>query len=267
MAAYSANQVWATAVAADRINGGLVRGDQDSGDVLELRIILPMSVEADPILRPGTDTRKPAFRTPNRIMVADSLDGRKPIEVTSADEEYAKLVKQHFKHYVMRPLEGKELSQFGRLALRLASEESYPKFLPFEFSVIALMPAMYKRDLRSLEIKQQIEKSNPVHFRKEDAIAGHVRVVEMSYIEKHTCYACQAWFEGYAMMDIQGHQARTNGPAFVTFFTAKAPKVNKLLDIRAKIKEHRGDVEGKVWHLSNVKIESVHPEKYFDGQR
>jgi len=178
---FTADQVWALAVAADRINGSYLKEDQweeQNGSMVKTK-------EA------------------NKLMVKRWLrEGTFP--VTEQDTEEGRRVRQYFNTFIMRELAGK-LNDFERQALKLAQKQEFTGRDLYDFAVISCLPSVARRDLQRQEIKREIYESEQL-----------VGSVGQTIVSDFTVINC--WFnQNYSKWRVQGRM----GEAFVDFWFSK----------------------------------------------
>ena len=127
----TADQVWAYAVTADRINGGYVKMDQWSSD--------------------GQCVIKEA----NKMMVKRWLREGYCGEDTEADWETGRRFRAHFNSYTFLALQGK-LNDFQHQALKIAQMDSFTGRNMLEFSIISCLPDVVRRDQARTEFMAQL---------------------------------------------------------------------------------------------------------------
>ena len=154
---FTADQVWALAVAADRINGSYLKEDQweeQNGSMVKTK-------EA------------------NKLMVKRWLrEGTFP--VTEQDTEEGRRVRQYFNTFIMRELAGK-LNDFERQALKLAQKQEFTGRDLYDFAVISCLPSVARRDLQRQEIKREIYQSEQLVGSVGQTIVSDFTVINWNY--------------------------------------------------------------------------------------
>jgi hypothetical protein len=148
---FTADQVWAYAVTADRINGGYVKMDQWSTD--------------------GQCVIKEA----NKQMVKRWLRENYCGEDTEADWDAGRLSRQHFNSYTFLALQGK-LNDFQHQALKIAQMDVFTGKNMLEFSIISCLPDVARRDQAQREHQQAVFASEPLQGAEGDKISGYLTV-------------------------------------------------------------------------------------------
>ncbi len=181
---FTADQVWALAVAADRINGGYFKED---------------------VYVYEGECRKRTTEA-NKLMVKRWLrEGSNP--TTEKDVEEGRRVRGYFNTFIMRELAGK-LNDFERQALKLAQKEEFTGRDLYDFAVISCLPSVARRDVQRQEIKRDIYQSEQLQGSVGDTIVGDFTVIN-------------CWFnQNYSKWRIQGRM----GEAFVDFWFSQELK-------------------------------------------
>jgi hypothetical protein len=148
---FTADQVWAYAVTADRINGGYVKMDQWSTD--------------------GQCVIKRA----NKLMVKEWLRENYCGEDTEADWETGRRFRAHFNSYTFLALQGR-LNDFQHQALKIAQMDQFTGKNMLEFAIISCLPDVARRDQAQSKIKQELYASEPVQGAEGDKISGYLTV-------------------------------------------------------------------------------------------
>ena len=163
----TADQVWAYAVTADRINGGYVKMDQWSSD--------------------GQCVIKEANKAMVKRWIREGYCG----EDTEADWETGRRFRAHFNSYTFLALAGK-LNDFQHQALRIAQMDKFTGRNMLEFSIISCLPDVARRDAARKEFQQELYASQPVQGNEGDKISGYLQVTQ-----------CQ-WNANYNKFRVQG---------------------------------------------------------------
>lgn len=176
---YTVAQVWAAAVAANRINGGYVKYD----------------VQADP--EKGT----PAKLT-NKALVWDFLADTQGV-VTAEDEAKGSKVREHFQGKVMELLTGSK-NDFIASAVRIANRTEFTSADRLDVAIVACLPASYERDM--LREEAQAKTFGSKHIGKEkDRIEGEFDIVSCNVSQKFECYVVSAISEGNSFFFFSQH--------------------------------------------------------------
>ena len=125
---FNADDVWGAAVAAQRINGRLIK--------------LAMISESDPDLTTLS----------NRMIVEKLLTD--PFTITDKDREEGKKVRSFFQAYTFKILQGKRLSEFDNNAMLIANRDVITS--AYDVAVIASLPSSYERGIKKQSVEQRI---------------------------------------------------------------------------------------------------------------
>ena len=163
---YTADQVWAYAATADRINGGYVKMDQWSTD--------------------GQCVIKEA----NKMMVKRWLRDNYCGEDTEADWDAGRLFRQHFNSYTFLALAGK-LNDFQHQALKIAQLDQFHHRQMLEFAIISCLPDVARRDQVQNKVKQELYASEPVQGAEGDRISGYFTVDRCQFNDNYNKFRIQ----------------------------------------------------------------------------
>ncbi len=164
---FTADQVWALAVAADRINGGYLK-----------------ETEWLPNATPPCKGREA-----NKLMVKQWLrEGSNP--ATEQDLEEGRRVRSYFNTFIMRELAGR-LNDFERQALKLAQKAEFTGRDLYDFAVISCLPSVARRDQQRQEIKREIYQSEQLQGSVGDAIVGDLTVINCWFNQNYMKYRVQ----------------------------------------------------------------------------
>ena len=125
---HNADDVWAAAVAAQRINGAYVK--------------LSMISESDPEM-----TQK-SNRQIVESLIAD------PRMITAQDFEQGKKVRSFFQAFTFKILQGKQLSEFDNTAMLIANRDTIDT--KYDIAVLTSLPAGYERGIKRQTVDQRI---------------------------------------------------------------------------------------------------------------
>ena len=198
---FTADQVWACAVAAQRINGEYLKepiwGQSDSG---EDRLI----------------------KDANKLLVKQWLRTENFSLVTAADHEQGQEIRNYFNGYLLKQISGK-INEFEQTALRIAQMEEFTGRNLLEFAVISCLPSVMLRDQDRKELKNAINSSTQLTGEVGDKIQGVIDVFRCDYQQMYDKFKVQARM----------------GDSYVSFWFGS--RVDGTVTIRAKIKAQRGD--------------------------
>jgi hypothetical protein len=154
---FTANHVWALAVAADRINGGYVKED-----VFDFEV----------------DQRSPV-KMANKKMVKQWL--RENVNpTTESDTAAGEQCRSYFKTFLMRELAGK-ISEFERTALKIAQKDEFTSRDMYDFAVISCLPSVMLRDQQRQEIRREMFTAEQLEGEPGDQIVGSINVISSSW--------------------------------------------------------------------------------------
>ena len=163
---FSADQVWAYAVTADRINGGYVKMDQWSSD--------------------GQCVIKETNKTIVKRWLREGYCG----EDTEADWETGRRFRAHFNSYTFLAIQGK-LNDFQHQALRIAQMDRFTGKNMLEFSIISCLPDVARRDQAQNKFKQELYASEPIQGAEGDRISGHFTVEQCRFNPNYNKFRIQ----------------------------------------------------------------------------
>jgi hypothetical protein len=159
---FTADQVWACAAAADRINGGYVKMDE-------------WMMEATP---PYLHKRA------NKALVKEWLRTNDFVEVTEADYAAGRAARDHFKSYTLLAIAGR-LNDFQQTALKIAVKDSFTGRDLYDFAVISCLPEVAKRDQQRTELRREIYASEQLQGAIGDQVVGDVIVIKTRYSQEY----------------------------------------------------------------------------------
>ena len=155
---FTADQVWALAAAADRINGGYLKEAVYDFEV---------------------DQRNPVKDT-NKSMIKGWLRTNDFSMATEADYAAGRQARDHFKSYVMLAMAGK-LNEFQQTAMRIAAKDSFTGRDMYDFAVIGCLPEVARRDQQRTELKREIYASEQLTGNVGEVIIGEITVLQSRY--------------------------------------------------------------------------------------
>lgn len=199
---FTADQVWAVACAAQRINGDYVKMDVWDYDV---------------------DQKNPVKRA-NKVLVKEMLRTNDFSQVTAADHEAGAQARNHFKSYTLLMLAGK-LNEFQQTALKIASKDAFTGRDMYDFAVISCLPSVAERDQQRTALKRDVFASEQLRGSEGDLIVGDITVLGCRYNQNYNKYRITARM----------------GESFIDFWFSKDLATNAVLRVKGKIKRSRGD--------------------------
>lgn len=155
---FTADQVWACAAAAQRINDDYVK---------------------EPMWDFTVDQREPVKQA-NKVMVKAWLREQDYSQITAADHAVGQVARDHFKSYTFLAIAGK-LNEFQLTAMQLAAKEQFSSRDLYDFAVIACLPSVAARDVTNSEIKRDIYASEQLQGGQGDRIQGEITVINARF--------------------------------------------------------------------------------------
>lgn len=159
---FTADQVWACAAAAHRINEGYFKEDQWM-----------------PNATPPYISKKA-----NKSVVKDWLRENNFVEVSEADYAAGRSYREHFKSYMLLAMTGK-LNDFQATAYKIATKEEFTGRDMYDFAVISCLPSVAQRDQERTDIKRELYSSEPLAGNEGDAIVGDITVIKSYYSQEY----------------------------------------------------------------------------------
>jgi hypothetical protein len=166
MSEFTADQVWAYAVTADRINGGYVKMDQWSTD------------------------QQCVIKRANKMMVKEWLRQNYCGEDTEADWETGRRFRAHFNTYTFLALQGK-LNDFQHQALKIAQMDKFTNKNMLEFAIISCLPDVARRDQAHRKFQQELYASEPIKGNEGDKISGYFTVEKCQFNANYNKFRVQ----------------------------------------------------------------------------
>jgi hypothetical protein len=159
---FNADDVWAAACAAQRINGSYVK--------------LAMISESDPSLT----------KLSNRMLAMQLLTD--PFSITDEDREQSKKVRAFYQALTFKILQGKKLNEFDNNAMVLSNRDVISS--NYDFAVICSLPSCYERGVMRQSVEQRIS------FAKGGYISAVGNKVSTS-VEVLRCVFSQKWMTNF----------------------------------------------------------------------
>ena len=155
---FTADQVWACAAAAQRINGEYVKSEQ-------------WDYTQEPPIK---------LKSPNKDIVKGWLRTNDFTQITEADYAAGRHARNHFKSYTLLMIAGK-LNEFQQTALRIASKEEFTGRDMYDFAVISCLPSVAERDIQKNELKREIFASEQLTGNVGDTVVGDITVLQCRF--------------------------------------------------------------------------------------
>ena len=199
---FTAEQVWALAVAADRINGGYFKEDQ------------------------WNTNSKAHFKSKeaNKSMVKRWLRDGMTSEATQEDLEQGRAVRHFFNGFLLKELSGK-INSFERQALRIAQMDEFTGRNMLEFAIVSCLPSAMLREQSRKELASDIRNSTQLTGSVGDRIEGEVEIIKCFYSQDYNKFRITA-----RLVD-----------SFVDFWYNTSMEAGSRVKIRGKIKTCRSD--------------------------
>lgn len=214
---YKADDVWAAACAAQRINGQYVKMVTSYATAEE---ILPNSLQG-----PSKET--------NRMIISRLLADTS--QITDADREQAKLVRSHFQGFTFRILQGKFLSEFDNNAMVISNRDEIENLL--DIAIIASLPSCYLRNVERDKINKRLEFATGGHIGNVgDKVSCSIEVVKVNFSQNYNCF----FVSGVTEID---------QPVFFAY-NRQGVNVGDKLNIKGTVKSHRDNQT----QLNRVKV-------------
>ena len=166
---FTAEQVWACAAAAQRINGDYLKEDQWENINDQARKI----------------------KTANKLLVKEWLRDQDYSQVTAADITAGQTARNHFKSYTFLAIAGR-LNEFQETAMKLAAKEEFTGRDMYDFAVISCLPSVAVRDAANSELKREIYTSEQLQGAVGDTIVGDITVTNSRFNSDYNRYKITA---------------------------------------------------------------------------
>ena len=166
---FTADQVWACAAAAQRINGGYCKMDE------------------------WMHNATPPYRSKvaNKQLVKDWLRTNDFIEVTEADYAAGRAARDHFKTYTLLALTG-QLNDFQKTAMKIAAKDTFTGRDMYDFAVISCLPDVAQRDAVRSELKREIYASEQLAGEVGETIVGTITVISCRFNQNYNKFKVEA---------------------------------------------------------------------------
>ena len=213
---FNADDVWAAACAAQRINGDYVKMVTSYATNEE---ILPNSLQT------------PAKQTNRMIMDRLLVD---QLEITQADREQAQAVRGYYKGLTFKILQGKRLSDFDNTAMVIANRNVIEN--TYDVAVIASLPSCYERNVKRDNQNRKLEHATGGFIgRLGEKVKVNVEVVRSTFSQQYNTY----FISGV-----------TNDDQAVFFSYKQAIDSGKLIIAQGTVKRHGENIT----QLNRVKV-------------
>lgn len=160
---FTADQVWALAAAADRLNQGYYKypvRDQATGEVV---------------------TRE------NKAMVKEWLQQQRFDVITEQDLERGAECRHYFKGLLLKELSGK-INDFERSVLKIAQKDEFTGRDMLDFAIVSCCPDAQRRDILKKGIDASIRDSEQLAGSVGDRVVGPIEVYRSYFSENYQKY-------------------------------------------------------------------------------
>lgn len=198
---FTAETVWACAVAADRINDGYLKEDQWQVT--------------------GQDTSVP-LKKANKQMVKAWLRDTNYSHLIEDDYSKGREIRDYFKGFLFRAING-QCSDFEKEALRIAQKETFTGRDMLDFAIVSCLPSVMLRDQAKTEMNREIRYSTQLSGNEGDKVQGEIEIISCFYSQAYEKYKIKA-----KLLD-----------SFVDFWYNKNMEKGQRVVIKAKIKSQR----------------------------
>jgi hypothetical protein len=164
---FTADQVWACAAAAHRINGGYLK---------------------EPVYAQTLDVIQ---KYPNKVLVKDWLREGKFGQITEADYAAGRCYRDHFKSYTFLALAG-QLNEFQQSAMKIAGKDQFTGRDMYDFAVVSCLPSVAERDQQRSQLKREIYASEQLLGAIGDQITGDITVMQVRYSNEYAKFKIDA---------------------------------------------------------------------------
>ncbi len=169
MTTFTADQVWACAAAAQRINEGYFKEDQW------------MHNATPPFLA----------KRANKALVKEWLRTNNFVDVTEADYAAGRSARDHFKSYTLLMMAGK-LNEFQMTAYKIASKDEFTGRDMYDFAVVSCLPSVAERDQQRTELRRDIYASEQLIGTVGDAVSGTITVISSRFNQNYNKFKINA---------------------------------------------------------------------------
>ena len=166
---FTAEQVWACAAAAQRINGGYFKEDKWE----------------------NVNDQARKVSDANKVMVKAWLRDQDYSQITAADTAEGIRARNHFKSYTLLAIAGR-LNEFQTTAMQLAAKEEFTGRDMYDFAVISCLPSVAVRDVANSELKREIYTSEQLQGAVGDTIVGDITVISARFNSDYNRYKITA---------------------------------------------------------------------------
>ena len=207
---YNADDVWAAACQAQRVNGAYVK--------------LSILSESDPSMD----------RKSNRQLVELLLTDT--TQITDEDREQAKTVRKYYQAFTFKILKGIKLNEFDNTAMLIANRDIIDS--NYDVAVIASLPSCYGRGVKRDGVDQRVKFATGGYIgRVSDKVKVTVEILKTNYSQQwNTNYVTGITNDDQAVFFAYNHIDNVEiGKTYTFFGTVKAHRDNSTQLNRVKI--------------------------------
>ena len=213
---FVADDVWAAACAAQRINGAYVKMVSSYATTEE---ITPNSLQ-----EPAKETNRQIL---DRFLADTSL-------ITNADREQGELVRKYYKGFTFKILQGKKLNDFDNNAMVIANRDVIES--NYDIAVIASLPSCYERAVQRDNINRKLETANGGFIgRVGDKVKVTVEVMRSNFSQQWNVYFIAGVTDKNQAVFFSYKQPIDSGKVIVAQGTVKAHRDNTTQLNRVKV--------------------------------
>ena len=207
---YNADDVWAAACQAQRVNGAYVK--------------LSILSESDPSM-----DRK-SNRQLVELLLADTT------QITDEDREQAKTVRKYYQAFTFKILKGIKLNEFDNTAMLIANRDIIDS--NYDVAVIASLPSCYGRGVKRDGVDQRVKFATGGYIgRVSDKVKVTVEILKTNYSQQwNTNYVTGITNDDQAVFFAYNHIDNVEiGKTYTFFGTVNAHRDNSTQLNRVKI--------------------------------
>lgn len=207
---FNADDVWAAACQAQRVNGAYVK--------------LSVLSESDP------DMDRKSNRQIIELLLADTT------QITDEDREQGKTVRKYYQGYTFKILKGIKLSEFDNTAMLISNRDVITG--SYDIAVIASLPSGYERGVKRGNVDQRVKFATGGYIgRVGDKVTVTIEVLKTVYSQKwNTSYFTGITSEDQVVFFAYNHIDRLEvGDTYTIKGTVKTHRDNSTQLNRVKL--------------------------------
>jgi hypothetical protein len=207
---FNADDVWAAACQAQRVNGAYVK--------------LSVSSESDPSMDQKSN------RQLVELLLADTT------QITDEDREQAKTVRKYYQAFTFKILKGIKLSEFDNTAMLIANRDIIDS--NYDVAVMASLPSCYERGVKRDGVDQRVKFATGGYIGNiGDKVTVTVEILKTMYSQKwNTNYVTGITSDDQAVFFAYNHIDNVEiGNTYTFFGTVKAQRDNSTQLNRVKV--------------------------------